>query len=280
MPISFRTLKQDTMQGYRTGAYVPGTVPGTGGTTTVFVDTNRQEGAGTWDRITTYVKFGTGTPGVASVNDGQVRAITGYSTNGSLTFAPALTASVPSGSTYALFQVFHPDNDVGLAINSTLRDSFPNRVVSSVATTNEQDAVYDYSVPSAAMNAVTRFVKVERSVGSVSSDWEYRELREGFDYKIIDYAGTAHLQVQYLPVASTVLRWTGQRVASDLTADTDTTDEPPALILAGARMFLAMQDGDKDRIAVWTRKYEEAKKDYLKSRPNEPLKLPHFRVGG
>src|SRR3990167_8793173 len=190
-------MKQDVLRGYRQGAYQSSTVPTAGGTTTILVDSARQEPAGTCDRIDAYVKFGTGQPGVASVNDAAVRLITGYSTNGSLTFQPPLTASVPSGSSYTLWQTFHPDNDIGLAINTTRRDNFPERVVNTVATMNEQEDVRAYSVPSAVSNAITKLVKIERSVGSVSSDWQFRELRDGFGYEIIDYSNTANLQIQY-----------------------------------------------------------------------------------
>jgi hypothetical protein len=278
MPINFRTLKQDVMQGYRPESYAFSTVPTTGGTTTTLVDGGRQEAAGAWDRVTSYIKFDTGQPGVASVNDGLVRIVTGYSTNGSVTWAPALTASVPSGSGYRLFQAFHPDNVVGLAINTTLRDNFPERVVSSIATINEQDEVRTYAVPSAVSNAITKLVKIERSVGTTSSSYQYRELRDHFDYEIVDYADTTNLQIQYIPVASTVLRLTGVRVASGLSADTDTTDEPPNLILFGSRALLAAQEGDQERIAYWTRKFEDAKRDYAKSRKPTPLRTPHFWV--
>ena len=94
MPITFRSFKQDAVRGYDLDGYATSTVPTQGGTTTVLVDSARQEAAGTWDRVNAWVKFGTGNPGVASVNDSAVRAITGYSTNGSLTFAPPLSASV------------------------------------------------------------------------------------------------------------------------------------------------------------------------------------------
>lgn len=278
MAVNYRTLKQEVLQGYRQGAYRSSTVPTTGGTTTILADGNRQEPAGTWDRVDTWIKFDTGQPGVASVNDGQVRLVTGYSTNQTLTWAPALTASVPSGSGYRLFQSFHPDNDIGLAINTTLRDNFPERVVMSVATTHEQADVRSYTVPSAVHGAVAKLVKIERSVGTVSSSYQYRELRAGFDYNVVEYGDTANLQIQYIPVASTVLRLTGVRVASDLSADTDTTDEPENLILFGARMFLASQEGDNEKLSYWTQKFEAAKRDYLKSRQAISTKKPTFRV--
>ena len=275
---TFQTMKQDVLRGYRQGAYQSSTVPTAGGTTTILVDSARQEPAGTWDRIDAYVKFGTGQPGVASVNDAQVRLITGYSTNGSLTFQPPLTASVPSGSSYTLWQTFHPDNDVGLAINTTRRDNFPERIVNTVATTHEQEDVRSYTVPSAVMNTVTKLVKIERSVGTYSSTYQYRELRDHFDYEVLDYSGTGNLQIQYLPVASTVLRLTGRAVAADLSADSDSSDEPVNLILFGSRAFLAAQEGDAERLNYWTAKFEAAKRDYVKSRPPTSLRKPHFTV--
>ena len=278
MPISFRVLKEDAVRGYDIDSFATSTVPTQGGTTTVLVDSARQEAAGTWDRVNAWLKFGTGNPGLASVNDSVVRAVTGYSTNGSLTFQPPLTASVPSGSSYRLFRTFHPDNDAGLAINSTLRENFPERVVNTVATINEQEDIRSYTVPSAVSNAVTKLVKIERSVGTTSSTYQYRELRDGYDYELVDYSDTMNLQIQYIPVASTVLRLTGRAVAADLVNDSDTTDEPPTLILLGARHYLALQSGDNERAQFWGQKYSEAKRDYAKSRPPTPLRRPHFRI--
>ena len=151
-------------------------------------------------------------------------------------------------------------------------------MVNTVATINEQDDVRSYTVPSAVSNAITKLVKIERSVGTTSSTYQYRELRDGFDYELVDYSDTMNLQIQYIPVASTVLRLTGRAVAADMVNDSDTTDEPPEVILAGARHFLAIQAGDKDRAAIWAQRYEAAKHDYVKRRPPTPLRRPHFRV--
>ena len=278
MPITYRTFKEDVVRGYRIGAYASSTVPTQGGTTTVLADGNRREAAGHWDRVDTWIKFDTGQPGVASVNDSAVRLITGYSTNQTITWAPALTVSVPSGSGYRLFQSFHPDNDAGLAINTTLRANFPERVVYAVATMNEETDVRSYAIASAVFNTITKLVKIERSVGSLVSEWQYRTLREGHDYTVVDYAGTGRLMVQYLPEASRVLRLTAERASQELTADTDTTDEPPNLVLSGARAFLAAQEGDKERLAYWTQRHEQDKRDYVKNRPAQALAKPHFKV--
>lgn len=279
MPVTFRTLKQDVAQGFKRHTYVSSSVP-TGGSTTLLLDTNRQEPDRFWslDGANVWVKFiGTAAP---SLNDGLVRKVTGWSANNNtITFAPAVTASVASGAAYTLFKGAHPDNDIGQAINETLRATFPERVVSTIATTHEQENVRSYTVPSAAVNATTKLRRVERSVGTITSDYHFDTLIEGADYRLVDTGSATLIELQYLPTPSMLLRFTGERVASTLSADTDTTDEPPAVILAGARHFLALQEGNTELATYWERKFEDAKRDYLKSRPATPLKVPYIRAG-
>ena len=277
---TYRVLKEDVLRGMRRHVFVSSSVP-TGGNTTLLLDTARQEPDRYWsqDGADTWVKFGT-SPGVASVNDGVVRRVTGYSlNNNTITFAPAVTASVASGSEYALFKGPHPDNDVGLAINETLRATYPQRVVSSVATTHEEEDVRSYSVPSAVHNTVRQLKEIRRSVGTINSNYNFRTLRAGFDYELIDISGALTLQLQYLPTPSLVLTFIGEGVASDLSADTDSTNEPLAVILAGARHFLALQEGNAELASYWERKFEEAKKDYAKATPPRDLRIPHIAVG-
>ena len=279
MPFTYRQLKQDVAQGYKRHTFVTGTATSAGNTTLLF-DTSRQEPDRFWslDGANVWVKFiGTSAP---SLNDGLVRKVTGYSLgNSSITFAPAVTASVAASCNYQLYKGSHPDNDIGQAINETLRATFPERVVSTVATTHEQENVRSYTVPSAVVSASTKLRRVERSVGTIASDYNYETLIEGADYKLLDIGSATLIELQYLPTPSLLLRFTGERVASTLSADTDTTDEPPAVILAGARHFLALQEGNTELATYWERKFEDAKRDYLKARPAIPLKVPYIRAG-
>lgn len=277
---TFKTLKADALRGMRRHVYASSSVPTGGGTTTAFIDTMRQEPDRFWslDGADVWVKFGAAA-GVASVNEGLVRRVTGFSTNGYFTFGPAVTASVPSGSSFELFKGPHPDNDIGLAINETLRSAFPQRVVSSVATTHEQEDVRTYTVPSAVQNTVTNLKEIRRSVGTINSDYNFQVLRRGFDYELLDTGGAVTLQLQYLPTPSLVLTFVVERPASELSADTDTTDEPLAVVLAGARHYLAIQEGNRELADYWLAKFEEAKKDYNKPTENRDLRRPHFTVG-
>lgn len=279
MPFTFRQLKQDVAQGYKRHVFVASNT-GSNGSTTIMFDTNRQEPDRFWslDGSNVWVKFlGNSAP---SLNDGVVRKVTGYSLgNSSITFAPAVTASVAASCNYQLYKGSHPDNDIGQAINETLRATFPERVVSSIATTHEIEDQRSYTVPSAASSTITKLRRVERSVGTTASEYEYNTLVEGIDYRLLDTGGATLIELQYIPTPSMLLRFTGERVASTLSADTDTTDEPPAVILAGARHFLALQEGNTELATYWERKFEDAKRDYLKSRPATPLKVPFIRAG-
>ena len=279
MPVSFLSLKQEVARGYRLRALTQGTVP-TGGNTTLFLDSNRQEPAGEFDRVDAFIKFTNGL-GVASVNQYAVRRITGFSTgNQTLTFAPALTASVPSGTTYDIYKNFDPDTDHELAINSSIRDQFGARAVYTVATTVEpNDDTHRVTVPSAAGNTMTRLIKVERAVGSADSDYHWDELEEHLEYRIVNHQGALTMELQYPTVASTVLRLTGMRPSSELSADTDLTEEPAHLIVLGARKYLALQEGDKAGIELWGRELEKAKTAYYMERETETLTVPRFRVG-
>ncbi len=282
MPISFLALKEDTIRGMGMGLLSQGTVPATGGTTTYIVDANRQEPDGEYDRVDAWIKFTNGL-GVASVNNGVVRAITGFSTgNQSVTFAPALVASVPSGATYDIFKNYGPDDDVKLAINSGIRDIFGPRNVYTIATTHEPAAntTHLLTVPSAAGNTITQLVKVERAVVSINTDFNWRELRKDFEYSVVDDSGTLSIALNYVTVASTVLRLTGLRPSSELTNDTDLTEEPAHLIILAARKFLALQDPNaKADVEKWGRELSNAKQEYFRVKEPQSLSVPRFRVG-
>lgn len=279
MPTTLLSLKQQVARGYRLRLLTQGTVP-TGGNTTLFLDGNRQEPAGEFDRVDSYVKFTNGL-GLASVNLYTVRPVTGFSTgNQTITFAPALVASVPSGTTYDIYKNFHPDNDLTQAVNESLRDQFGARVVYSVATTLEpSDDTRAVSVPSAAGNTVTRLLKVERPVASTNTDWNWSVLMRDSDYHVVDNNGSLTIELLYPSVASTILRLTGVRADAELSADTDTTEEPAHLIVLGARKFLALQEGDTNAVDRWGRELANAQRDYYKSRPSEMLTIPRIWVG-
>ena len=227
-----------------------------------------------------YVKFTNGL-GVASVNLYAVRPVTGFSTgNQSITFANALVASVPSGTTYDIYKNFHPDNDLPQVINESLRDQFGARVVYSIATTVEpSDTTRAVTVPSAAGNTMTRLVKVERPVGSTNTDYNWDTLLPNSDYRVVDNNGSLTIELLYPSIASTILRMTGMRADAELSADTDTTEEPAHLIVLGARKFLALQEGDASGVERWGRELAKAQQDYYKSRPSEALTIPRIWVG-
>ena len=253
-----------------------GTVP-TSGNTTLFVDTNRLEPDGEFDRVDAFIKFTVGS------NNGAVRRITGFSTgNTSITFAPAVTASVSSGTTYDIFKNYDPDTDVRLAVNSGIRDLWGARNVYTVASSVEPAGLttHQITVPSAAGNTMTQFLKLERPVGSINTDYRWEELRRGMDYEVLDDSGTLSVLLKYVTVASTVLRFTGVRPASDLTNDTDTTEEPAHLILLAARKFLALQKPDgQAEVEKWGRELQNAKDAYYRPKESESLSVPRFRVG-
>jgi len=282
VPITLLALEEDTVRGMGLGLLTQGTVPATGGTTTYLIDANRQEPDGEYDRVDAFIKFTNGL-GVASVNNGLVRPITGFSTgNQSITFAPALVASVPSGTTYDIFKNYGPNDDVRLAINSGIRDIWGTRNVYTIATTHEPAGLTTHilSVPSAAANAITQLVKVERPVGSINTDYDWRELRLGQDYNVVDDAGAISITLNYVTVASTVLRLTGVRPAAELTNDTDITQEPAHLIVLAARKFLALQDPSaKADVEKWGRELENAKFEYFRVHEPQSLNVPRFRVG-
>lgn len=270
---TFLKLKQDALQGYKPRTLVQGTVPTQGGTTTVFYDNSRQEPQGTWDRVDAYLRLTSGT------NNGLERRVTGWSAgNSSLAFAPAVTASVPSGATYDLYMTFN-DSDQGLAVNSALRDMAPERVIQSVATAAETQDARFLSVPSAAYNAIAKLTKVERSVGTTNSDYNYEEKVEGYDYRAVpNNDGTLRLETGWIQASGHLLRFTYQRPVAELSANTDTTDEPPSLIVLGARKYLALQEGDQVGVERWGREFESAKSDYYKERRSKRLKIPWISV--
>lgn len=269
---TLRNLRGQVLQGYRARQYVTGTVASHAvNSTTAFYDANRQEPDGEWDRNDTYVLFTNGT------NDGVVRRITGWSTNSTFTFAPAATAAVGSGAAYTLQKTFQP-TDVTQAINEAMRDIFPERTIQSFATAAETADSYIVVVPSAAIAPQSKFIKVERSVGTTSSDWNYQELALGSEYDIVQSFPTVHIVTAHAGASGHLLRFHYQRPAGELTADTDTTDEPPHLIILAARKFLALAENDMAGVEKWGRELQDAKKEWQNAKTARPIRYPRIGV--
>lgn len=266
---SFLTLKQDSLRGYKLRQLVTGTVASY--TTTWVQDLSRQEPQGEFDRVDSFLRFTSGPP-----NGTEVR-ITGFSAgNQSLLFAPSV-ASINASVNYYIAKSF-ADADVKLAMNSAMRSTFPERVIESFATAAEVDGAYTISVPSAASNAIANLVKVDRSVGTANSPYDYQELFQNSDYRIDEANGTAIMVTAYAGVSGTNLRFHYRRPVNEFANDTDTTDEPAALILAGTKMWLAIQENDPTQIQLFEKQFELAKQDYIKNRSPRDITTPHISV--
>lgn len=270
---TYLTIKQQALQGYNPRQMVTGTTA-TAGTTTIIPDTNRQEPQGEWDRVDSWLKI----TSVGS-NNGLERRVTGFSAGISITVAPALLASVGSGSTYQLVKTF-TDSDVGLAVNSALRDLFPDRIIESVWSAGETSGAYTMTVPSAAANAIAGITRIGRAVASTNSASDYTPLFDGQDYTIDEVNGVATLITAYAQASGASLKFHYRRPVGELSADTDVTDEPMSLILAGARKWLALFEGDDATLTRMGREFEGAKHDYAKDRSATRIKTPIFGVRG
>jgi len=266
---TFLSIKQSALRGYKIRQYVAGTVASY--TTTMIQDSLRQEPQGEFDRVDSWLRFTSG-----PANGTEVR-VTGFSAgNQSLLFAPSV-ASLNASTSYYIAKTF-ADADMGEAVNSSVRGMFKERVVQSFATAAEVDGAYTLTVPSAAMNANTALLKVDRSWGTTNSPYDYRELYEGTDYRI-DIAGNVGTIVTGYPgVSGTNLRFHYRKPLNEFSVDTDTTDEPVSLILAGAKMWLAIQEGNQAEVGIFEKQYELAKADYFKNRPNANTKVPRIIV--
>lgn len=272
MAVTLRNLRLDTLRGYRERQIVTGSVF-TGATGSLIIDPNRQEPDGEWDRVDSYILFTSG------IWDNTERRVTGWSAgNSSVTFAPALSPSVGSGNTYHLYKTF-PQLSGNLAINSALRDSFPNRVIEGFATGAETADSYRLTVPSAAGGPQAQLVRVERSVGTTNSDWNFDILDEGVDYIVERDGNTATLILANIGASGYVNRFHFRRPAGEMTADTDTTDEPPHLIHLAGRKFLALAEGDDAGVAKWTREFAIAQERWVKNRSARAIKYPRISIG-
>jgi hypothetical protein len=237
-----------------------GSTKTTTGTQIFLFDADRQEPKGEWDRVDTYIQFNGGTL------DGVVRRITGYSPANGLLLAPTLAASIPSGASYALFKTFHPINSWNRAINETLLDMSPDRMIQSFATTAESFPSGGVpsmllQVPSAAVQDA-RLIKIDRSMWTTMSAYDYKELFQGFDYDLVHQdTGSGpmlFMRLRYTPSDGTNLRFHYERRLPGLTADTDITAEPLDAILYGARYHIAIMENDDKAQAIWQLRFREA----------------------
>lgn len=262
-------IKQAALRGYNPRQFATGTVGSFN--TTMIVDTNRQEPQGEWERVDSWIKFTSG----AAI--GVERRVTGFSAgNSAIIFAP----SVPSLSittTYQIAKTFD-DSAMLLNVNSSLRDMAPERIVQSFATAFSVGDSYNLSVPSQAFNPRTELVKIDRSWGTTNSDWEFRELYSGSDYQMDIAGGAAALRLAVTYASGNIFRFHYRRAATELVVDTDSTDEPMSLILAGTKKWMAIQDGDQEAIAKFGREFEAAKIDYARSRPVKNINTPRIGV--
>lgn len=263
---TFLTLKQNALAGYANRQQVTGTVASY--TTAYIQDTLRQEPQGEWDRVYAYLRF---TSGPAS---GTERPVTGWSAgNSTLAFLPSVP-SLNASTNYQVTKLF-TNSDVELAVNASFRDSYPERIVQSVASLGETFEARSFTVPTAAANPTNEVVVVDRAVGS--TNYEYTTLRGGTDYDWDENNGVATLRaISFVGASGAYLRFHYRKAAAELSADTDTTDEPASVVILGARKYLALQAGDTAAVDRWGREFEQAKTDYIKNRPATQLRRPVF----
>lgn len=279
-----RQIRSDAAQGYRVRMFASGTVPtGTGSTTTLY-DPNRTEPVGDWDRVDTWLLLTSGTN-----NNGLVRRVTGWSAGSvnTLTFSPAATDAVGSGSTYQMFKTFSP-SDWTLAINSGLSEMYPERRVISFATAAEPNGTPTVAntnatnwipVPSAAANVNNRLLWVERSVATTTSDYNYERLFDGADYSLIEASGgNLNMQFKYIPVMSYNLRFVYEAPLSSLVNDTDDCAEPEDVIILTARKYIALMEGDQAGVQKWGAEANAAKQRHVEDVPARPIHFPIIGV--
>lgn len=265
------TIKQQALQTYRSRQFVTGTVASFN--TTMIIDSRRQEPRGEFERVDSFIKFTSG-PAIGSES-----RVMGWSPgNSSILFAPSVP-SLNASTNYQITKTFL-DSDVGIAVNSALRDMAPQRRIQSFATANEVGGIQTLSVPSAAGNAIAQIVRVDRSWGTTNSLYEFREIYEGADFSVDINSGTYTLRLNYPAVSGNIVRFHYRRPAAELTVDTDSTDEPMSLILAGTKKWLAAQEGDQELVERYGREFEAEKADYIKSQPVYTTKVPKIGVIG
>lgn len=263
---TFLTLKQEALGGYAARQRVTGTVASY--TTGYIQDTARQETQGEWDRIYSYIRFTSG-PAI-----GVERAVTGWSAgNSTVAFLPSVP-SLNASTNYQITKTFR-DADAALAVNATLRDSFPDRIVQSIASLGETVDARAFTVPSAASSAINEVIAVDRAVAS--TNYEYTRLVAGSDYVWDEDNGVATLRsLSFAGASGAYLRFHSRKPVAEMSADTDSTDEPANVIVLGARRYLALQEGDGAAVERWGREHQNAKNEHIKNRPAIRIKTPTF----
>lgn len=265
------TIKQQALQGYRSRQFVTGTVASFN--TTSIVDLTRQEPQGEFERVDSFIKFTSG-PAIGSES-----RVMGWSPASSyILFAPSVP-SLNASTNYQITKTFR-DSDVGIAVNSALRDVAPERRIQSFATTNESGGVQILSVPSAAGNAIADIVRVDRSFGTTNSPYQFREIYNGSDFMVDIDSGSYVLRLNYPAVSGNIVRFHYRRPAAELTNDTDSTDEPMSLILTGTKKWLAAQEGDDALLQKYGREFEAEKRDFLRNQPVRTINTPRMGVIG
>lgn len=273
MPFSntLQTIKSQALQTYRSRQYVTGTVASFN--TTMLIDSRRQEPKGEFERVDSFVKFTSG-PAI-----GAEARVMGWSPgNSSILFAPSVP-SLNASTNYSITKTF-TDSDAGIAVNSALRDMAAERRIQSFATAAEVGDVQTLSVPSAAGNAISEIVRIDRSFGTTNSLWQFREIYAGSDYYMDINSGTYTMRINYPAVSGNIVRFHYRRPAAELSVDTDSTDEPMSLILAGTKKWLAEQEGDDTLARKYSSEFEQAKNEYTKSQPVRTTIVPRIGVTG
>lgn len=264
-------IKQAALQTYRSRQYVSGTVASFN--TTMFIDSSRQEPQGEFERVDSFVRFTSG-----PANGSEARVMGWSPGNSSIVFAPSVP-SLNASTSYYIAKTFN-NTDANYAVNSALRDMAPERRIQSFATANEVGDVQTLSVPSAAGNAISEIVRIDRSWGTTNTLYDYREIYEGSDYMMDIVSGSYTMRLNYPAVSGNIVRFHYRRPAAELSTDTDSTDEPMSLILAGTKKWLAEQEGDDTLTRKYAAEFEQSKRDYIKSQPVKTTKVPRIGVTG
>lgn len=272
MTVTLRALREQAVRGYKRNYYAEGTTP-TLGTTTILADNNRQEPPGEWDRVDTFIHFVGG-----SLND-EVRLVTGFTAGQSIQFSPAVSAAVPSGQQYALYKQWEPRQQLPQLMNEGLRTVTAERRIYGMATAAEVSDVYTLTVPAAASGEQVTLLRVDRSVGTVASPYDYQELFEGRDYELWRVDGSTTLRMfNHVPATGTLWRFFYERLGTDLVADTDTNDLPLNLQLFAARTNMAINEGDHETAGVWQKKLDNEMNWWLADREDLTTTRPRIRV--
>lgn len=259
---SLRAIRDAAADGYKNRYFARG-VTTLNSNLTVVVDSDRQEPAGEWERVDTFIQFQGG------ALDGIQKRVTGYSPGNSLTIAAAVAASIAAGMSYALYKTFNVEK-WNRAINETLMDMAPDRMIQTYATLTEfNDPLaggpsYRMQIPTLASQDA-RIVRIDRQKytdGTPLGAVVYQELYEGLDYDLFHQDNGAgqllFMRLRYIPGNSNLIRVHYEKRLASLTLDTDITFEPLDQLLYGARSHIAAMEGDKQQSEYWANKFQLA----------------------